>query len=109
MYDVNKDWVDRFEISDPDGTLAAEFRRTPVGHHSPTLQRVLLKLVGAEHESAYVLICRVPHRQWVLARMPNNPRAPLTILEDCVFDSLEAAEREVFKRRWKAGTGQDIT
>jgi hypothetical protein len=44
----------------------------------------------------------------VLGRMPPNRADPLQIEDDAVFTSREEAEWEVFRRRWRAHTGEDI-
>ncbi len=59
---VDREWVD-------------EFRKRPVGPHSPQLQRVLNTLRGGPLAGRYVLICTRPYREWVLARHPGGRSA----------------------------------
>jgi hypothetical protein len=55
----------------------------------------------------YVLICTKPHREWTLAQLSGERGKPVTVL-DLVFTSIEEAEQEVFRRRWKKFTGSDL-
>jgi hypothetical protein len=92
---VDREWVD-------------EFRKRPVGPHSPQLQRVLNALRGGPLAGRYVLICTRPYREWVLARHPGGRGKPFEILPQHRFSSLEEAEWTVFRLRWKEHTGQDL-
>jgi hypothetical protein len=56
----------------------------------------------------YVLICRRPYREWVLARHPGGRGKPFEILDEHRFSSLDEAEWAVFRLRWKEHTGQDL-
>jgi hypothetical protein len=108
MYDVEKDWVDPYEVSDPDGRLVSEFKRKPIGHHSAELQRVLLKMRIDPRCPNYVLVCRTPHKEWLIGQMRPPAGTPVEVEEDQVFNSVEDAEWEVFRRRWKIITGEEI-
>ncbi|MEM7025733.1 MAG: hypothetical protein AAF637_24600 [Pseudomonadota bacterium] len=92
---TDREWVD-------------EFRRCPVGPHSPNLQRVLNVLRGGPLAGRYVLVCTKPYREWVLARHPGVRGKPLEILGEHRFSSREEAEWAVFRLRWKEHTGQDL-
>jgi len=94
---------------DPEKDLpfAVEFMATPIGHHSPGLQRVLHRLRGEPLAGKYVLLVVKPHRQWQLARLSGVRGAPLTTL-DCFYTDLLAAERDVFRRRWEELTGEPL-
>ena len=109
VYDVTKDWQDPYEIADPDGRLAEEFRARPIGFHSAELQRVLLKMRIDPRSPAYILFCSKPHAEWQIARMGPMLGDPVEIEDEPVFTSIEAAEWEVFRRRWKALTGKYLT
>jgi hypothetical protein len=109
MYDPAQDWRDTYEISDPDGRRVEEFRNRPVGFHSTELQRVLLKMQIDPRCPNYVLFCRTPHKEWLIGQMAPRVADPVVLEEDRVFTSVEEAEWEVFRRRWKIVTGQDIT
>ena len=88
--------------------LVEEFRANPVGHHSAELQQ-MLRLVRAEpFPGKHVLVCVRPHREWVLAKLTGRRGDPVEILEDQVFTRVEDAEWEVFRRRWKALTGENL-
>jgi hypothetical protein len=86
---------------------AREFMATPVGLHSPGLQRVLNVLRGEPLADKYVLIEVTPHQRWRLARLTGERGQPVRLL-DTVFTDLAAAEREVFTLRWKEHVGQDL-
>lgn len=94
---------------DPDRDLpfAREFLATPVGLHSPGLQRVLNVLRGEPLAGKYVLVEVTPHRQWQLGRLTGD-RGRAVDLFDTYFTDLETAEREVFRLRWKEHVGQDL-
>ena len=87
--------------------FAREFMATPVGLHSPGLQRVLNVLRGEPLAGKYVLIEITPHKRWRLARLTGERGQPVPVL-DMVFTDLETAEREVFMLRWKDHVGQDL-
>jgi hypothetical protein len=86
---------------------AREFMATPVGLHSPGLQRVLNVLRGEPLAGKYVLVEIAPHQQWRLARLTGERGQPVPVL-DTVFTDLETAEREVFMLRWREHVGQDL-
>lgn len=84
-----------------------EFRRRPIGRHSPLLHHLLLIMRADRHNGRYALVCLEPFKTWALARFPSERDAPLEI-EPTRFGSLEAAEWEVFRRRWRRLTGEDL-
>lgn len=84
-----------------------EFRRKPVGQHSPFLQRRLNEMRGEPVEGKYVLLCTKPHREWVLAQM-NGRKQPLTVHWNRVFHDLNEAEYEIFRLRWERHFGKVI-
>jgi hypothetical protein len=86
---------------------AREFMATPVGVHSPGLQRVLNVLRGEPLAGKYVLIEITAHKQWQLARLTGERGQPVSVL-DTVFTDLETAEREVFMLRWREHVGRDL-
>jgi hypothetical protein len=86
---------------------AREFMDTPVGAHSPGLQRVLNVLRGEPLAGKYVLVEVTPHERWRLARLTGERGVPVALL-DTVFTDLVTAEREVFKLRWKEQVGHDL-
>lgn len=87
--------------------FAAEFKRNPVGHQSPGLQRVLHVFRGEPLKGKYVLVTTKPHREWQLARLSGVRGQPLTRI-DKFYTSLIEAEWDVFQRRWKECTGHDL-
>jgi len=86
--------------------LAAEFRARPYGRHSPELQVLLDTMRRAENCQDLMLVSIAPGR-WVLAERQPDFKPP-RLLEDEVFDSLEAGEWSAFRRRWRALTGREL-
>ena len=97
----------RFKISAADRRVIEEFRKNPVGHHSPQLQQVLNRFRGAGMADKYCLVTLKPHKKWQLAQTTGERGKPLKML-DQTFDSLEEAEWHVFKLRWKLHTGETL-
>ena len=87
--------------------LIEEFRNNPIGHHSPELQQLLNKLRGAPMADKYCLVVTKPNREWQLAKTTGVAGKPVKLLNQ-KFTSLEEAEWYVFKKRWKAMTGETI-
>lgn len=88
--------------------LIEEFRRNPIGHHSPDLQVLLNKLRGATIVDKFCLVVTKPSREWQLAKTTGTPGKPLKMLSK-KFTKLADAEWYVFKQRWKAMTGETLT
>ena len=98
----------RFKVDPDDLSIAREFRRQPYGYHSRNLQGVLDLFRGGPAEGKWVMVCRKPWREWVLAQLPGKRGAPLILHEDAVFTDRESAEWEIFRRRWRDHTGRDL-
>lgn len=97
-----------YTIGERDRGVIDEFDATPIGHHSPALQRVLNVIRGQPVEGKYVLVCTTPHKEWTLAQLTGERGKPVRMLKDQVFTDLETAEREVFRRRWEQQTGAGL-
>ncbi|MCZ6720353.1 MAG: ABC transporter permease [Alphaproteobacteria bacterium] len=97
-----------YKIQPEDRKYVAEYRRNPVGHHSPGLRRILTLFRGAPMPGKHVLVCVKPHEEWVLGQVADEPGKPVKILKNKVFHDLKDAEWAVFKIRWKQHTGEDI-
>ncbi len=97
-----------FRITGKDRILVDEFRQSPIGPHSPDLQRVLNTMRGGSNVGRYCLICTKPFAEWQLARMSGRRGTPPTPIGGKIFTSREEAEWAVFRRRWKALTGEDL-
>jgi branched-chain amino acid transport system permease protein len=92
----------------PDPALAAEFRQTPLGHHSPQLQRLLRIFRTLPVPGKHALL-RVDHaRAWVLVEFNGAKGEPLTVHRDRVFTDWNEAEWAVFQLRWKQYFGVDL-
>lgn len=91
-----------------DRVFIDEFRRRPIGHHSPGLMRLLTVMRQDPSGRQVILVCRKPFREWVLGEMPAKREDPIAIETGPVFTSREEAEWEVFRRRWLKLTGEAI-
>jgi len=92
---------------DPDRLdLLEEFKARPFGEHSPDLQYMLNQLRRDTGDEFPVLVMTKPYEQWTLAWMKTGVIAPPR-RTNTTFDSIEQAEWEVFKIRFKAATGRD--
>ncbi len=92
----------------PDLELAAEFRRTPLGHHSDGLVRLLRLLRSEPLDGKHVVVCVQPFRKYRLGRLTARRGAPIEMISDLVFDSPAAAEWAVFARRWERYFGEPV-
>ena len=97
-----------YKIQPEDRIYAEEFRRNPIGHHSPGLNRILTLFRGEPVEKKDVLVCVQPHREWWLGQLSGHRGRPIRIIRDKCFRNLWDAEWEIFKRRWKKHTGEDL-
>ncbi len=89
--------------------LVEEFRQAPVGHHSPDLQALLRVLRAEPEDGKHAVYCIKPYHQWALARVwVKDGRRTIEVDWNTMFDSREAAEWEVFRRRWERFTGADL-
>jgi hypothetical protein len=91
-----------------DRRFADEFRRNPIGSHSPGLMRVLSILRVDPSGNQLIILCRKPFAKWTLALMPPRRGDPIRFEDDMAFESREEAEWEVFRRRWFAATGENL-
>lgn len=97
-----------YKIRPDDLVFAEEFRSRPIGNHSPGLQRILSLFRGQPLRDKHVILCTKPHRQWMLAELSGVQGQPMRLHPEKLFRSLEEAEWEVFKLRWKRHTGKDL-
>ena len=88
--------------------LAREFIHAPVGHHSPNLQRLLRVMRSGPVKGKYALLVTKPGREWTLIRCSGQMGVSPTVYWDNIFLSIEDAEREVFRLRWKELTGREL-
>ncbi len=97
-----------YVITEADRAFVDEFRRQPIGRHSPGLNRVLTSLRHNPSGRQLVLLSIVPFKEWVIAILPSERADAITIESDFVFHSREAAEWAVFCRRWRERTNLPI-
>jgi len=88
--------------------LAREFMAEPIGFHSPNLQRLLRAMRGGPLQGKYALYKSKPGHEWMLMQLSGRRDEPPVMHEDVVFSSLDEAERQVFRLRWKQLTGRDL-
>ncbi len=75
--------------------LIDEYRRQPLGRHSDALERVLNFF---RRPPAYALYSPVAFREWQIIRLPIDPKAPPTPVEDAVYHSENEAYHALFMR-----------
>ena len=88
--------------------LIDEFRENPIGMHSPALQKILNVFRGVDQASKYVLIVVKPHEEWMLAQLGEGRGDRLKLHKNKIYYSIEDAEWDIFKLRWKHYTGESI-
>ncbi|MDT8857077.1 hypothetical protein RNZ50_18975 [Paracoccaceae bacterium Fryx2] len=98
----------RYPISPEDLMHARAFLASPIGYHSPGLQRVLNRMRGPHWDRRYVLLVVERHSRWRLAILPNARGAAIEPVEGVEYTDLIEAERDIFRRRWFDLTGQDL-
>jgi hypothetical protein len=99
----------RYRIDpETDRPFIDEFRKNPVGNHSPGLMRVLNAMRYQPDGPQIVLFCRKPFAEWQIAHMPADRRDPLIFEDSPIFTDRNEAEWEVFRRRWEAATGERL-
>lgn len=98
----------RYIIDSTDLPYAREFLRAPIGYHSPGLQRVLNHMRGASSTYKYVLVIEQRYSRWRLGKMPLRRGAAVELVESVNYSDLLEAERDIFKRRWRDLTGEDL-
>lgn len=95
--------------ADADRKHIEEFRNNPIApHHSLGLQRLLNIMRLYTGGDQYILIARREFADYVIGRMPPLRDDPIVIEDRMVFASREAAEWELFRRRWRQHTGETI-
>lgn len=98
----------RYIIDATDLPYAREFLHAPIGYHSPGLQRVLNLMRGASSAFKYVLVIEQRYSRWRLGKLPLRRGAPVELIEDVHYSDLLEAERDIFRRRWRDLTGEDL-
>ena len=106
MVDIH-DATENYRPTPDDRRLIEEFRKSPIGHHSPDLQRLLNRLRGAPMADKFCLVVVKPNREWQLAKTSGVRGQPIKKLEQR-FTSMADAEWYVFRQRWKALTGETL-
>lgn len=95
--------------AEADRKYVEEFRAGPIAaHRSPGLQRVLNIMRMYRGGDQYILIARREFKDYVIGRMPARREEPIVVEGEMAFSSREAAEWELFRRRWREHTGETI-
>lgn len=81
--------------------LVEEFRRDVFGHHSGDLETLLNTMRSGFIHGKYFLLMTRPHSEWTLARFSETDPLTWQVVEDRRFGSIETAEWEVFRERWR--------
>jgi len=102
-----RDLTEFYRPTPDDQRLIAEFRENPIGHHSPDLQRLLNRMRGAPMTDKYCLLILEQNREWQLAKTSGVRGRPPKRLNQR-FSKIEDAEWYVFRKRWKALTGETL-
>jgi len=100
--------MSKYRVTESDLVFAAEFKKQPIGYHSPGLQRVLNALRGGPVSGKYVLLVLEPFKRWALGQLPGVRGMPVEVVEGQEFTDLNDAEWAVFKLRWRAQTGKAL-
>jgi hypothetical protein len=87
-------------VNEMNRAAAREFRARPIGQHSPALAHLLSRLRAGDVAEKYCLISIKPHSEWAIGVLSGTRGVAPRLADSQVFHSLEAAEWEVFKRRW---------
>lgn len=82
-----------------DRALVQAFLEQP-GKPPAAIKPLLRSFRSAPAVGKYALIEIEPNRRWQLARLSGVPGGGVQPIPGCLYDSLEAAERDVFQRRW---------
>ncbi len=98
-----------YEIDPTRTDLVEEFRQNPGGPYSPELTLVVNRLRLGPMAQRYLLVCTKRGREWAVGKMPTERGRPVEFLEDLAFDDYHEAAREVFRLRWQAVTGHELT
>ena len=95
--------------AEADRRYIEEFRGQPISpNHSPGLQRLLNVMRLYAGGEQYILIARREFHDYVIGRMPVLRDDPVVVEDGLVFRSREAAEWELFCRRWHQHTGERL-
>ena len=97
-----------YEIDLSRTDLVEEFRHNPDGPYSPELTLIVNRLRVMPLADRHVLVCTKRGREWMLAKIPPMRGAKMELYEDQLFNDYDEGAWEVFKRRWKTVTGQDL-
>jgi len=95
----------------PDDALALqnEFRAQPFGVHSRALASLLSHMRAMPIEGKLCLVCTKPYETYAIARMTARRGIAPELVDNRVFTTLEEAEWEIFKLRWRALFGEPVT
>jgi hypothetical protein len=63
---------------------------------------------GPDWTFKYVLIVVERYSRWQLGRLPAARGGAVEAVAGVFYDNLLDAERDIFKRRWRDLTGQDL-
>lgn len=98
-----------YEI-DPDRTdLIEEFRQNPGGPYSAELALLVNRLRLSPLGERYILVCTKRGSQWAVGMMPTQRGQAVELISGLTFNDYYDAAREVFRLRWQAVTGNELS
>ena len=71
-----------------DEMLIEEFKKNPIGHHSPALQKLLNRFRSVPMENKYCLVVIKPNQEWQLAKTTGKAGVPVKLLKKKIRQSV---------------------
>lgn len=87
--------------------MCEEFKRQPIGRHSPDLQKLILRLRWGNARGRTIIICTETDKEWRLGRMGEKRGQKVEIDQRQSFSKYEDAAWACFRERWREVTGQE--
>jgi hypothetical protein len=98
-----------YEIDPTRTDLIKAFDENPNGPHGHELTLLLNRLRLGPFEERFIPVCTKPGHEWKVGRMPTERGRPIEFIDGAVFDNPDDATRKVFRLRWQAATGRDLS
>ena len=87
--------------------LCEEFKRNPIGAHSPDLQKLLLLMRWGSARGRPIIFCTAAGREWRLGRMGKRRGSAVEVDASRAFDRYADAVWACFRARWREMTDQE--
>ena len=85
--------------------LCREFKAKPSGKHSADLHKLLDLMRWGYARGRTVIVCTVPHKEWLLAKYGPRRGTPMQIDNSRTFHDHDEAVWACFRARWREMTG----